>query len=171
MLGEVTVLPDDGFGADLVFPVQDYKQLVDGSQVVSAGGVLRGREVAVELVLGPGWEKGELAKGIPVSTGTLSYRRIGPASDALLGVRDDLYRTNLRPNGMAAETNFTVISLEGNPGELAKSPVKMKLFYEKGGEDQYAEFYTNIDLARRKLELLEKDEGYRRQVIQALQQN
>ena len=69
---------------------------------------------------------------------------------------------------MAAETTFTGISLEGDLGNLASGPVKIKLFHEKGGEDRYAELYTNIDLSARKLEFREKDEGYRKQVVQAL---
>jgi hypothetical protein len=70
---------------------------------------------------------------------------------------------------MATVTSFTGITLEGNPGDLPGGPVKIKLFHDKGGEDRYAELYTNIDLATRKLVILEKDEDYRRRIIQALQ--
>jgi hypothetical protein len=171
-LPEITAESEEGF-VDLVFRVQDHKPLADGSQSLRAAGLHRGRKVGFEVVLGPTWRKGKLGKDVPIETsrGTVSYRRVGPESDAFLQVLNDLYGAKLSPKAMAADTPFTGISLEGDPGDLASGPVKIKLFYEKGGEDRYAELYTNIDLAARKLEVREKDEGYRRQVIQALQGN
>jgi hypothetical protein len=163
---------EEGF-VDLVFRVQDCKPLADGSQSIRAAGRHQGREVGFELVLGPTWKKGKLGKDVPIDTsrGTVSYRRVGPESDAFLEALDELYRAKLSPKAMAADTRFTGISLKGDPGDLASGPVKIKLFYEKGGEDRYAELYTNIDLAARKLEIREKDEGYRSQVVQALRGN
>jgi len=70
---------------------------------------------------------------------------------------------------MARETQFTGISLEGDPRDLAKGPVKIKLFFESGGQDDYAELFTNIELAARRLEVREKDEEYRKPVVRALQ--
>jgi len=102
------------------------------------------------------------------SQGTVSYRRIGPESDAFLQVLDGLYGSKSNPNGMAAETLFTAITLGGDPVDLASGPVKIKLFYEKGGDDRYAELFTNIDLSARKLEVAEKDEEYRSQIVRAL---
>jgi hypothetical protein len=171
-LPEITAESEEGF-VDLVFRVQDYKPLADGSQSIRAAGLHGGREVGFEVVLGPTWKKSKLGKDVPIETsrGMVSYRRVGPESDAFLQVLDELYRAMLRPKAMAADTPFTGISLEGDPGDLASGPVKIKLFYEKGGEDTNAELYTNIDLSARKLEVREKDEGYRSQVIQALRRN
>src|SRR5262245_58891136 len=171
-LPEITAESEEDL-VDLVFRVQDHKPLADGSQSIRAAGLHKGREVGFEVVLGPTWKKGKLGKDVPIaiSRGTVSYRRVGPESDAFLQVLDELYDAKLSPKAMAADTPFTGISLEGDPGDLARGPVKIKLFYEKGGEDRYAELYPNIDLAARRLEVREKDADYRRQVIQALQSN
>lgn len=168
-LPEITAQSEEGF-VDLVFRVQDHKTLADHSQRIWAAGLHKGQEVGFEVVLGPTWKTGKLGKDVPIETsrGTVSFRRVGPESDAFLTVLDDLYGAKLGPKAMAADALFTGISLAGNPGDLARGPVKIKLFYEKSGEDRYAEFYTNIDLAARRLEVREKDEAYRRQVIQAL---
>lgn len=170
-LPEITAESEEGF-VDLVFRVQDHRPLADGSQSLRAQGLHKGREVGFEVVLGPTWKKRNLGKDVPfqVGSGTVAYRSVGPESDAFLQVLDQLYGTKPKPRTMAAEAPFAGISLEGDPGELAGGPVKIKLFFEKGGEDRYAEFFTNIDLAARRLELREKDEGYRRQVLQALQE-
>lgn len=84
---------------------------------------------------------------------------------------DELYGTKLTPKTMATETCFTGISLGGDPRDLTKGPVKIKLFFESEEEDDYAELYTNIELAAHRLEVHEKDEGYRLPVIRALQTN
>jgi len=46
--------------------------------------------------------------------------------------------------------------------------VQIKLFYDSGSQDDYAELYINIDLAARKLSIKEKYVGYRAAVVQAL---
>src|SRR6266511_2895263 len=68
---------------------------------------------------------------------------------------------------MGRETQFTGISLEGDPRDLAKGPVKIKRFFESDNQDDYAELFTNIELAAHRLEVHEKDEEYRSPVIRA----
>ncbi len=69
---------------------------------------------------------------------------------------------------MKNEVTFTAVGLEGNPRELEKGPVKLKLFIQGSAQDQYAEFYTNIDLKARRLYVSEKDPEYRGAIIRAL---
>ena len=70
---------------------------------------------------------------------------------------------------MRAEAVFTGISLQGDPRNLGEGEVKIKLFYDSDSEDRYAEFFTDIDLASRKLSLNEKDEDYRGPVVRAFE--
>jgi hypothetical protein len=60
------------------------------------------------------------------------------------------------------------LSLAGNPAELANGEVKIKLFFESGAEDDYAELFASIDLRGRRLSINEKDPEYRRGVVRAL---
>ncbi|HEX3250279.1 MAG TPA: hypothetical protein VHS05_12685 [Pyrinomonadaceae bacterium] len=69
---------------------------------------------------------------------------------------------------MNKATEFIAISLGGDPRDLAKETVKIKLFFDSDEEDRYAELFTNIDLKARKLYIREKDEEYRAAIVRAL---
>lgn len=167
---EVTAEQEEGYH-DLIFYVQDQKQHPDGSQSVHGVGTYKGRQLGLEVVLGPTWKGGAAGKDIPLTiySGTLAYRSSGPESDAFVQVLDELYGTKLSPKAMAKETKFTGLALEGNPGDLSKGPVKIKTFFENGNDKDYAEFFTDVNLAAHRLEVHEKDEDYRPAVIKALQ--
>jgi hypothetical protein len=166
---EVTSESEEGFH-DLVFYVQEHRRAPDGSQSIRGTGTYEGRAIGLEVILGPTWQAGSLGKDIPLVTyrGIVTYRSTGSDSDSFAQVLDELYGTQVTPKEMAKETRFTGISLGGDPRDLTKGPVKMKLFFESGGQDDYAELYTNIELAARRLEVHEKDEGYRLPLIRAL---
>jgi hypothetical protein len=166
---EVTSEEEEGFH-DLIFYIQDYKQLSDGSQSIRGMGTYKGRQLGLEIVLGPTWKAGSLGKDIPLVTyqGIVTYRSTGSDSDSFIQVLDELYSTKISPKAMNKETKFTGISLEGDPRDLAKGPVKIKLFFESDKQDEYAEFFTNIQLAQHRLEVHEKDPDYRLPVIKSL---
>ena len=166
---EVRSASDEGFH-DLVFYIQEHKKLADGSQSIRGAGTYKGRVLGLEVILGPTWQEGALGKDIPLVTyrGLVTYRSIGGGSDAFVQVLDELYGTKLSPASMGTETRFTGISLGGDPRDLSKGPVKIKLFFESGSQADYAELFTNIELAGHRLEVGEKDEEYRAAVIKAL---
>jgi hypothetical protein len=167
---EVTSESEKGF-PDLVFYIQEHKTQPDGTQTIRGEGTHKGRQLGLVVTLGATWQAGSLGKDIPLVTyrGTVTYRSIGSESDVFLQVLDELYGTKINPKGMGKEAKFTGISLEGDPRNLGKGPVKIKLFYESGGQDDYAELYTNIELAAHRLEVHEKDESYRLPIVRALQ--
>ena len=167
---EVTAEEEEGFH-DLIFYVQEQKQLPDGSQSIRGAGTYKGRQLGLEVVLGQTWKGGTPSKDIPLTiySGTLAYHSTGLESDAFVQVLDELYGTKLSPKGMAKETRFTGMALEGNPGDLSKGPVKIKTFFDNGKEGEHAEFFTDVNLAAHRLEMHEKDEEYRPAVVRALQ--
>ncbi|HLJ88057.1 MAG TPA: hypothetical protein VKZ53_14640 [Candidatus Angelobacter sp.] len=167
---EVTSEEEEGFH-DLVLYAQDCKRLPDGSQTIRGLGTFKGRKLGIAIVLGPAWKAGSVNKDLPLITyqGNVAFRATGADSNALIQVLDELYGTKVNPKAMAKETQFTAISLEGDPRDLAKGLVKIKLFFESGERDDYAELFTNIDLADHRLEIREKDQEYRLPVVKALQ--
>ncbi len=167
-LREITTGTEDGF-VDLSFAIHSHERLPDGSEILSGYGTHHGREVGVAITLGTNWKPGKLGPSV-VYTGTVTYRSLGPPSDALIQALDELYSTKLQPTIMRPTTIFTAISLEGEPADLAKGPTKFKLFFESDSEDRYAEFYTNIDLANGVLQIREKDPDYRSPLVKALRQ-
>jgi len=168
-LPEITSETEEGFH-DLVFAIEDHKKLSNGSQTLLASGMYKGRKLSLEIYLGPEWRSGPLDADVPLTTyrGAMSYRSVGAESDLLLQVMDELYGTKQAPKAMKKVIEFTAISLGGDPRDLAKEPVKIKLFFESNAEDQYAELFTNIDLKARKLYINEKDEEYRTAIVRAL---
>lgn len=166
---EVTSETEEGFH-DLLLLIEKHTTLADGSQSLRVSGVHRGKRVALEIVLGPAWRAGSLGKDIALTTyqGRVTYRSVGPDSDMLLRTLDDLYGTKLKASSMAKETHFTCITLGGDPRELRKGRVDAKLFYEPEAEEDYAEMFTNIDLAAKRVEIREKDEDYRSPFVRAL---
>ena len=167
---EITAEETEGFH-DLVFYVEEYRRLPDGSQSLHGTGTHKGRRLGFEVVLGPHWEAGSL-KNVPVETyrGTVTYRSTGAESDAWVEALDGIYGTKMSPKAMAREVRFAGMSLGGDPRDLlTHGPVRIKLFFDPGGEDAYAELYTNIDLLGRRLEVNEKDEGYRAPLVRALE--
>ncbi len=169
---EITAETEEGF-VDLLFYIAEHQSLADGSHSLVAAGRHKGRAVGFQVVVGTTWTKGKPDKDVPVDIrpGAVLYRSIGAESDAFLQVLDDLYGTKVHPKAMVGERRFAAISLSGDPKNLAAGPVKIKLFYEPGPDDRYAEFFTNIDLARRRLEFREKDPEYRKPVVRALQRD
>ncbi len=167
---EVTAEEEDGFH-DLIFYIQDEKQLPDGSQSVHGVGTYKGRQLGLEVVLSPTWKGASADKNLPLTiySGTLSYHSTGSDSDAFVQVLDELYGTKLSPKTMAKETQFAGMALEGNPGDLSKGPVKIKTFFDDGNEKDYAEIFTDVDLGAHRLEVHEKDEDYRAAVVKALE--
>jgi len=169
-LPEITSESEEGYH-DLVLGIEDHQKLSDGSQRILASGMYQGKKVSLEILLGPAWRSGAINADVPITTflGSVSYRSIGVESDLLLQAMDEVYGTKKAPKAMNKVTEFSAISLEGDPKNLTKGLVKIKLFFESNSEDQYAELFTNIDLTARKLYISEKDEEYRSAIVRALQ--
>ncbi len=168
-LPEVTSETEEDFH-DLVFAVRRHDVLPDGSQRVVAAARASGRLLEFEVLLGAAWKSGKLSPDLDLVShrGSVVLSRLGPQSDALLALVDDLYGTKLRPAAMRASAQFTAISLEGNPSVLSAAPVKLKLFFENGREEDYAELFLNVELEKKRLFLREKDPDYRAAVVKAL---
>jgi hypothetical protein len=166
---EVTSESEEGFH-DLLLYIERHDRLPGGEQALRAFGTHRGRRVGLEVVLGSPWKAGTLGKDVPLVTyqGTVTYRSIGRESDALLQVLDELFGTKVRPRVMAKSTTFTGITLGGDPRDVRKGPIQVKLFHEGASEADYAELFTNVDIAAGRLEIREKDEEYRSAIVRAL---
>src|SRR5262245_59531422 len=169
-LPEITSESEEGFH-DFVFATQHHIKLSDGSQTILASGTYKGKKVSLEIDLGAEWTASPLDRDVPITTfrGAVRYRSVGAESDLLIQVMDEVYGTKMAPNAMNRTTEFTAISLQGNPSGLTKDVVKIKLFFETNDEDQYAELFTNIDLKAQKVYISEKDEEYRASIVRALQ--
>jgi hypothetical protein len=165
---EIAVEPDEDF-YELEFFIQEHKISGDGEQTIITRGLHEGATVGFELSLAPKWTVGSLGSGLVNYTGISNYRSLGSESDSLVRALDQLFATTQSPKRMKDEVRFSAISLEGDPRDLKKGPVKLKLFFDSSAADRYAEFFTNIDLHMRRIYLAEKDPEYRAAIVKALQ--
>jgi hypothetical protein len=160
---------------DLTLSVDSVEQTADGYTAVTARGLHRrtvvGLKVSFKNGLKPGFAGGALDRAAFAEDGIV-YSSIGPESDALLAAMAGLYRVSAPAAKFAPRVGVVAIALQGNPSSLVSEPVKFKVFFNpKADESRYAELYTNIDLRRKKLELFEKDEEYRANIVKALSGN
>jgi hypothetical protein len=167
-LPEITAGSDSDWH-DLTFRIQQVERLADGARVLRVAGTYRTTPVAFAILLGPRWKAGRLGD-LPLVTysGTVTLRSLGVQSDHLLAVIDELYGTRQHPTKMRERTDFSGITLGGDPRDLNAAPVKIKLFFESDDETRYAELYLNIDSDAQTVELAEKDADYRSAIVRAL---
>lgn len=168
-LPEIMSESEEGGFCDLVFRAPGPVRQADGTLPFRAHGLDQGRSVGLEVALGSAWTEVSLGSGLPPAfQGTVELRSIGHDSDALLIAMDRLFETALHPAAMTAAAKFSAITLEGDPRDPARGPVKIKLFYEPGDEEGYAELYVNLDVRAGRLYVNEKDPDYRAALIKAL---
>jgi hypothetical protein len=165
---EIESEASEGFH-DLVFAIHEKSRSGDGTQRLVASGVAKGTPVGFIAELGPTWKRDTLgATGIVTHQGTVTIRSPGAQGDSLVGAIDRIYDAAVGVKAMATSTPFAAIALEGDPSALEAGPVKLKLFFESENEDRYAECFLNIDLAKSRVHLNEKDPDYRKALVRAL---
>ena len=164
VLPELEVESADGF-VDLSFKLTAIEQYASETQVLAKA--RRANEVASfgVLLIGP-WTEQNVAN-LTLLSGRVSFVSVGAESHAFLQALHDAYGAKADAPRMYDRINFSAIALEGDPRDVRKAPVKLKLFIE-GTEAQYAEVFLNIDGTRSVIELAEKDPEYRKPLLKAL---
>jgi hypothetical protein len=167
---EITSEQKKGEPLSLLFALQQQDIAADGSRVLQVRGTYKGAEVGLIVVLGAKWESvaPDPKSKFAFHTGTVEYRTVGEPSNALLKALDELYGTALAPAAMRASVKFASTSLQGDPDDLAKGELRLKLSLDSSDPAQEAELYTNIDLARHQLRIAEKDQNFRKAIVRAL---
>jgi hypothetical protein len=154
--------------ADLVLGVAADRLIPGGGRCFDVHALHEGELVGLRVELSPGWRRGTIAGSIPSFSGTVTYRSLGDLSDRFVSLLDRLYGVGLDPERMKEAVSFTALTLGDDPAAIDSAVVNMKLFFEGVEAGCYAELYTNLDLPRGVVQICEKDEGYRRPIIQAL---
>ena len=164
---EITSESEEEDVHDLVFKLDGVEQLSDGGQRLIATGTHRGNPVEVEVNLRPKWTADRMGDQA-IYLGSVVIRSVGVNSDSLLIALDAIYETKLNPKRMAESTEFSAVSLGGDPNHLLNGPVEMKLFFESEDEERYAELYLNVDAGGSRVVIGEKDPEYRKAIVLAL---
>lgn len=161
---------EEGWGADIRLSLTEITS-TDSFTTYKAISSHEGKNVGLEFTLPkikPGTENSP--------TQILIIRTCGERSDNLLMLLSKLYKLRVdTTKHFISSARLAFVDLnefakakfgkEAIPGTDAK---EMKLFFETEDPDDYAELYLNINDKEHWLELREKDEGYREQVIKFL---
>jgi hypothetical protein len=161
---------EEGLGADIRLSLTEITS-TDSLIVYKAISSHEGKNVGLEFtlpIIKPGIENSP--------TQILKMKTCGESSDNLLmllsklyKLRDDTAKHFIRSAKLAFvdlnEFARAKFGKEAIPNTDAK---EMKLFFETEDPEDYAELYVNINDKEHWLELKEKDEGYRQQVIKFL---
>lgn len=99
----------------------------------------------------------------------IKFYSIGSLSNNFIKALSVLYNTNNRHLKMVDKIDSTTFVLGGEPINFGSDYIRTKIFFDDTGEKGwYAEWYVNIDLKNKILELREKDPEYRENIIHML---
>lgn len=166
----VRVSSEDDF-ADLNFPLAAGPQSTPVGQRLLAQGIYDGRGVGFAAEIHGEWvEKPLEDKSATFYWGNVTLRSIGEPSDNFVEVLSKLYGVPSKSSPMLAEITAQAVGLAADPRRLLEVPVRMKLFFHSQIEGRYAEVFLNLDVPGRVVQLHEKDQEYRQNVVRALRE-
>lgn len=164
----LVIKANDGWH-DFVLKIVDTKESSE-AVTYTAKAMQNGSQVGLAVSLPKGkLSKNGMGKGLILT-------RTGPESDRLIELMAYLYKVEhpghlrFRESVSVEYGNLDVFAAHNNgtppPSDLTTG--KHKLFFNPDSDEEYAELYLNIDREQGTIEIAEKDEEYRPQVIAAL---
>jgi hypothetical protein len=125
-------------------------------------------QIAIRPDMYPGIIEGEVDKTRFYRNGVAFYS-VGKLSDTFINALIHLYKFDYQKEKMNDITNATAFILSGNSQNFLTDYVKIKIFLDDNDEKGfYSEWYVNIDVKNKILELREKDSEYRLNIINNL---
>ena len=161
---------EEGWGADIRLSVTEISK-TDTSVTYFANSIYDKKNVGLKITIptaSPKSEK-ELAQ-------VLTLQSSGNISDNLVHTLSKLYKEKVDTTlHFVASKRIAFIDLNefakvqlGQETSTKTETKEMKIFFEAENPDDNAELYININEAEHWIEIKEKDEGYRKQVIKGL---
>jgi hypothetical protein len=169
---EITSRMDTAEGwNDIVLTIESNLE-TDSTHIYIAKGLYEGKTVGLKCEMKKGIKagivNGEMSgEGFIARAVTLSS--IGAESDSLVTALSILYRFPTKKPFTKNPISTTAFSLNQMDVDLkSKNAYKFKLFLEEDSDTLYSEIFFNVELGNRTIELSEKDESYRENIIQVL---
>lgn len=99
----------------------------------------------------------------------INFYSIGELSDNFIKALIELFKTDNQSIKMNDKVESTVFILNGHLENFNSEYLKAKIFFDDTDKNGfYSEWYVNIDLKNKILELKEKDSEYRKNIINTL---
>jgi hypothetical protein len=97
------------------------------------------------------------------------FESIGEETNKLIEIISQLYNQPIVKEFSKERIYFTVFPLNQQKAKLVKGLYKFKLFYDDDNEkNMYSELYLNTNFQKNLIELNEKDEEYRENIVKIL---
>ncbi len=156
---------------DIDLVITDITKLDDGAIRIVAHNLLKNKEVYISLLIRNVWDE-KPVENAPISFywGTGKIERSNAAYQTFVNELAELYSLQ-KPVAIGTDDiGIGLVGLANDPRKMDKEDVSMKAFFntDTGNEDLYAELFINVNLAKRVLQLHEKDSEYRASLIKAL---
>ena len=157
---------------DLIFTITEKEKLDNGFWSLTCKAKYENQIVGLKIKIADGIPAGIVNDEIDntnfVANG-VEIQSIGTESDKLIEVISNLYEQPKMTKFSSEKLTFTAFPLNREKGILENGKFKFKLFFDDNNEQNlYAEFYMNPDLINGIVELNEKDEEYRMNIVKLL---
>lgn len=160
--------PEEGWN-DIFLKISE-KTKTQSSVIYTAKGLYKEQVVGISVEVQTNMAAGLLPSGEinqdAFYRDGIRFLSIGVESDRLLKALSTLYQIPTDKTISKTIEGAMTFSLNESPVDLeARGHYNFKMFFQDNNEDLYCELYCNIDLAGNIIELHEKDEQYRENII------
>ena len=163
--------PESGF-QDIVLTITEYKIDKNGYYLIIGKGKYKNKEVGLKFTVNGNMKNGIIEGNIDKSAffkDGIAIESIGEISNNFIQILSSLYRLPLKENFSSNKIYFTCFPLEEKDFKLENDDIKTKLFYEDPtNANLYCEIFCNINIPKKEIELLEKDEEYRDNILKIM---
>jgi hypothetical protein len=157
---------------DLQLTISKYWQDENKNHICFVKGLWQKDTVGFEIAFRPdlklGIIDGEVDKTRFYREG-INFFSVGEISDNFIKAIIWLFKIDTKPLKMLDKIKSTTFVLGGQPDNFDSDYIKSKIFFDDNDEKGfYSEWFINIDLKNKILELKEKDSEYRKNIIKML---
>lgn len=162
---------EEGF-QDFVFSITDKTKLKSGFWAIKCQARYKKDIVGLKVYILDNLEPGIVENDVDNSkfyNKVIILESIGSESDKLIEILSKKYQEPIKTDFSHERLFFTVFPLNKEVANLKEKEFKFKLFFDSDNEKElYSEIYLNTDFPNNRIELKEKDEEYRENIIKAL---
>jgi len=157
---------------DLIFSITKKQKLDNGFWSLTCKAKYENQIVGLKINIADGIPAGFVNEEIDntsFASNGVEIHSIGKESDKLIEVISKLYGQPLKTKFTSEKLTFTAFPLNKEKAILENGRFHFKLFFDENDErNLYAEIFLNPDLKNGTVELNEKDEEYRTNIVKML---
>jgi len=168
---DITSKTEEGF-KDIILSVERLIKDDKGNLGIVAKGKYKDKTVGLLILVKGGMENG-IKDGAfdrqAIYTGGIMFKSIGVESDNLVEALAELYEVKNKKRFSGHLIMFTCCALEEKELDLENRPARFKLFFDDNDSlGLYCELFCNINIPAKEVQIPEKDQEYRGNIIKAL---